>query len=124
MTLATVKEAATTLETKLKELGRPVLRDPGQRVDPPALILGPPGLGWSGYCGPAPTTARFSVWIVVPADGHALERLWELVPQVAAKVEELVDATLADVERAAQPATFPSGGVELPAYEVQVDYAL
>jgi hypothetical protein len=123
--VTTVKHAAEVLEAALKQI--PDLRghrDLGARVDPPAFIVGPPELGWSGYGGPEPTSARFVVWVVVSADDLALERLWELVPAVVAKVEELDDVTLADVDRPATPGTFPSGGSELPAYQVQVDYAL
>lgn len=124
--MTTVREAAEALETALRTVpGVRVYRDPGANIDPPAAIVGPPALGWRGFCGSAPVSARFSIWLTSPADDRTLERLWELVPAVAAVLDQVENATLADLELQATPGQFPtSGGVTLPAYEIQVDVSL
>lgn len=116
-----VKAAAETLEAALKALGMPVKRDPGARLnpDPASIVLGPPALTFEALC-PEPSDARFLVYVVVGADEYALERLWALVPKVAAACDGVQDAAV----RRADPGTYPSGGVELPSYAIQVDYAL
>lgn len=124
--MMTVRQAAEALETALKAVeGIRVYRDPGATIDSPAAIVGPPALGWRGFCGSQPTSARFSIWLTSPADDRTLDRLWDLVPAVAAALEQVDEATLADLELQATPSQFPtSGGVTLPAYEIQVDVSL
>lgn len=99
--------------------GRPHT-DPGAAVDPPALVIGPPQATWSGY-GAGPNMARFLVHVIVPADERALERLLDLVPQVATALEASdVDITVTQ----ADPARWPAGGIDLPAYEITTEVAL
>lgn len=119
----TVQEAATQLNAALTALatdqGLRHYPDPGAVIDPPGTVLGPPALTWEGYCD-GPTSARFLVYVVVPVDERALERLWALVPQVANAVQEQVsDATVTR----ADPGTF-TGTVDLPCYEIQIDVSL
>lgn len=115
-----VKAAAEALEFALKTaVNLRVHRDLGANVDPPALVLGPPALTWEGVC-LEPTEARFLVYVVVRADEYALERLWALVPQVSEALDGVTDAAV----RRADPGSYPSAGVDLPAYSIQVDYAL
>lgn len=121
--MGTIKIAAVELEEALKGLGVPVRRDPGGPVDGPTIVVGPPSLSWEAYCA-TPTSARFTVFVIVPADELAQERLWELVPRVGTHVEQVPDAVVSPVEEAAQPTTFRSSGVELPAYQIQVDVPL
>jgi hypothetical protein len=120
-----VKAAAEALEAALRTVdGLRVFRDPGATVDPPAAILGAPALGWRAFC-PAPTSARFTVFVVVAANERAMEQLWDLVPVVAAAVEEQVqEASVRDGDAAALPTTFPTGGSNLPAYAIEIDYEL
>ncbi|HEX7038678.1 MAG TPA: hypothetical protein VF202_01035 [Trueperaceae bacterium] len=117
-----VKTAAQGVETALRG-AVPKLRvhtDLGATVDPPAAVVGPPQLTWTGY-GRGPNLARFLVYVIVAADDRALERLWDLVPQVAAALE----ASEADITvTQANPARWPAGGVDLPAYEITTEVAL
>jgi hypothetical protein len=118
--MSAIADAAAALAEALK--GVPDLRvytDPGATVDPPAAIVGPPQLSWEGVC-EDPTSARFLVWVVVPADDRAVERLWELVPLAAAALQTVTDATVT----VALPGRWPGGGSDLPAYEITTEVAL
>lgn len=118
--MATVEEAALALEAALKTVpGIRVYTDPGATVDPPAALLGPPQLTWSDP-GPEPTSGRFVVVLMVAADERAMSRLWGLVPQVVAAVENTDDA----VVKAANPGVWASGGQQLPCYEIQIEMSL
>lgn len=121
-----VKEAAEALEVALGTVeGLRVHRDVSSGIDPPCAVIGPPEIGWSGFCPDmAPTSARFTVHLVVRSNERTMERLWELVPAVALAIEQADDMSMALLERAAVPGTFPSGGAELPAYELSVDAVL
>ncbi|MFI6759365.1 hypothetical protein ACIBF5_09515 [Micromonospora sp. NPDC050417] len=92
--------------------------DPGESVRPPATVLGPPALTWESLSA-SPTSARWLVYIVVPAEERALDRLWELVPLVAAAIDQLPDAVVIR----ADPGAFLSGA-ELPCYELTIEVAL
>lgn len=119
--MSAVSEAAEALEAALATVpGLRGYRDPGAVIDPPAWVLGPPVLSFEAYC-VEPTTARFLVWLVVKADDRALERLWDLVPAVAAAVDEHAESASVS---SAEPATYPTSGAELPAYTISVDYSL
>ena len=84
-------------------------------VDPPATVLVPPRLEWLARGG-EPTEAVFGVPLIVPADDRAASRLITLLPRVIAAIEGLDDA----VVRNADAGTF----LDLPAYLIQVEYAL
>lgn len=124
--MTTPAEAAQLLETALRTVdGLRVYRDRGAAVDPPAAIVGLPQLGWQGYCGSAPTHARFRIDLVVAADERAHERLWRLIPLVAEAVEAVASATLAPFEFPASPVMFTTAQqTQLPGYEITVDVAL
>lgn len=116
--MTTVPEAVDALKTALKTVeGIKVYTDPAETVDPPAALVGPPRLDWEGY-GPV-AAATFPVFVIVPLDDRALQRLWELVPAVQAALET-TDATA----RTASPIVFNSGGQDLPAYEITTEYPL
>lgn len=118
--MSAVKIAAEALQTAAKGVaGVRVHTDLGAAVDPPATIVGPPALTWEGAC-VEPTEAQFPVWVVEAADERAMERLWERVPLVSEALDGAEDATV----RRADPGTYPTGGVELPAYVITVDVAL
>jgi hypothetical protein len=116
-----VKAAAVALEAAVATVdGLRVFRDPGAAVDGPTAILGAPALTWEVVCR-EPTSARWTVFVVVPNNERAVEMLWDLVPAVVGAVEEHT----AGVVTRADPGSFPPGdeGV-LPAYLVQVDIPL
>lgn len=94
----------------------------GENITPPAFVLGPPSLLFEGYCADPllPTSATFTVWVVVDANAWSMERLWDLVPIAGAAVESVPDA---GVERA-DPATYPLGDLDLPAYTLTVPVTL
>lgn len=120
-----VKAASAELVTALKTVvydGYPlsVYTDLGANVNPPAVVLGVPILEFASGC-PEPTDARFRVFVVVKADDHAPERLWELVPLVSTAIYEQSSGV---VVTPATPMPFQSGNVDLPAYEVPAEFAL
>lgn len=117
----TVKEAAEALQAALKTVpGTRVYTDPSAMVDPPGLVIGPPRLQWQTMC-TGPTEAVFTVYVVTALNDRTLERLWELVPQVA----DAVDNNMYDaVVLRADPGVFPAGGPDLPAYEMTIEISL
>jgi hypothetical protein len=119
--VSTIEQAANALRAAAATVeGLRVHPDVGPGVDPPAVVVGVPALEWEALC-PGPTSAQFPVWVVVPNDlARADTRLYELVPLVAAALDEVPDATVVR----ADPGTYPSSGVDLPAYQITVDVAL
>lgn len=99
--------------------GLSVYTDPGVSADPPAVLIGPPSLTWDGYVS-APTDARYELILMVAADERANERLWDLLPQVAAAVDTVQDA----VVRSAEPGAWTTGTTELPCYRITVETSL
>lgn len=94
--------------------------DPGGTLAAlPALVIGPPRLVWQTGC-VEPTEARYLVWVVVDADERAIERLWDLVVEAGHAIDAYSDAVVIQ----ADPAVFPSGTAQLPAYELQVEVPL
>src|SRR5690554_4087162 len=124
--MTTVPEAVDAIATALRQVdGLRVHTDPSATIRPPAVVIGPPALGWRGYCPDmVPTHARFTLHLVLPANSRTLELAWELVPQVADAVETVPDVVVAPMEHAAQPGTWPTGTGDLPAYAIDVDVAL
>lgn len=121
-----VADAALAVHAALKTV--PGLRahtDMGAPVDPPASIVGPPALTWSGH-GDGPNLARFVVYVVMAADERALETLWELVPAVVAALENYpgADITVRPGEDQAVPGRWPAGAADLPAYEITCEVTL
>lgn len=108
-----LREALETVD------GVRVYTDPGAVLDPPAIVIGPPRLDWETGS-PEPTTARLLVIVAVTADDRALPRLWALVPQVAAAIEDVVDA----VVLSASPGSWMAGGADLPCYEITTEVSL
>jgi len=105
-------DVAGLLEELLRGAGLRVSSDVADSLSPPVVVVGPARMTWAGY-GRAPQLV-YPLFVVVPADGRIVERLYELVPQVVAAVEGGdVDARVTE----ARPTT--SDG--LPAYEVLVE---
>lgn len=118
--MSAVADAAIALETALGTVtGDQTYRDPGANIVPPATILGPPALNWEGGC-VGPTSARFLVYAVVPSAEDSVERLWDLVVDVAAAIDEQTSAVVV----LANPAVYMSGTTPLPCYEIQVEAPL
>ncbi|MHA6626886.1 hypothetical protein ACU61A_15735 [Pseudonocardia sichuanensis] len=116
--MSAVAEAAAALEAALKTVeGLRVYTDPAATVNPPGVVVVPPTLTWGGYRD-GPTDALFVVAVVVRPDARAVERLWELVPRVAAALDELPDVAV----RQAEPGTW--GSSNLPAYLIETGVAL
>lgn len=119
-----VKDAAEQLAAALKlvpGIGTFVYTDPGAEVQRPGLVIGPPSLRFENQDGPVPTNARFTVFAVVDADEYAVEKLWLLVPQVVAAIEEHTAGCLAGE---ATPSSYPVGSSDMPAYAIPVDFPL
>lgn len=118
--MSVVADAAKALGAALAVLdGVRVYVDPAAAVDPPAVAVGPPALTFETFS-EDPTNATFVVFVVVPLDERALERLWELVPAARAAITSGTPAACGT----ASPSVFNSGGRDLPAYELTVDYPL
>ncbi|MFI6160390.1 hypothetical protein ACIA59_10620 [Micromonospora haikouensis] len=116
-----IEQAEKVLRDALRAVdGARLHPDVGAGVSPPALVVGVPSLTWEGMCA-GPTSARWLVYVVVPADNaRAAGRLMELVLRVAAALDAVDDAVVVR----ADPGTYPASGGDLPAYEIQVDMAL
>jgi len=118
--MGTIRDRAEALSEALSTVdGARVYTDPAATIDPPGIVLGPPALFWESGC-LQPTSARFLVYVVETNDDRAIERLWDLVPQVSAVVDLLPSAAVIT----ANPGTYTSGGTELPAYLIQVEVNL
>jgi hypothetical protein len=118
--MSAITDAAEDLLAAMEAVeGVRLYRDPGATVDPPGIVLGPPTMRWESSC-LAPSSARFIVYVTERADERALERLWDLVPTVAEALDQLSKAAVLQ----AAPGTFTSGGVDLPAYLIEVEVSL
>jgi hypothetical protein len=91
----------------------------GASIDPPAFVVGPPALTWES---PSvdPTSARFLVYVMVPADERALPRLWGFVEQIVAVIDAVTNAVVVR----ADPGRFAAGITDLPSYEITVEMSL
>jgi hypothetical protein len=104
------------LESALKAVPNiRVYTSPGAVVDPPGVLVGPPALTWEAFSSD-PTQATFVVYAITRADDRALERLWDLVPLVAAAVDTVPDAATTQAN--------PSAFNDLPCYEITVEVSL
>lgn len=118
--MSALGDLSGALVTALRTVpGLRVAQDVGEVVDPPAAILGPPLLAWNGYCD-GPTSATFTVNVVVTFDERAMERLFAFLPLVAVAVDSVPDA----VVTAAAPGTYRIGNADLPCYAVTVECAV
>jgi len=117
-----VTTAADELEAAVGRVeGVRLYRDPaGAVASPPAVMVGPPRLTWESVCS-EPTEATFVVYVLAAMNERAVAQLWELVPAVAAAIDEHVRAASV-IE--ANPGVFNAGGRELPSYEITVEVAL
>lgn len=117
-----VESAANALAEALRGVeGIRVYTDPGARVDPPGVVIGPPTLHWEGPC-LAPTRATFRISVVVKANDRAMQTLWGLVPAVGAALDNINTPSVAVIR--AEPGVYPSGGTDLPAYQITAEVEL
>lgn len=91
----------------------------GAAIDPPAFVVGPPALTYEAYDAD-PTSARFLIYVMVPADDRALPRLWGFVEQLAAAINTVTSAVVVR----ADPGRFAAGTADLPSYEILVEVSL
>lgn len=118
--MSVVTQAAENLEAALKTVpDLRVYRDLSATVDPPAAVVGVPRLTWEKYCD-GPSSATFLIYVFVPFDDRAVERLWELAIDAANAIDTVRQAVVTE----ASPGVFKSGGVDLPVYELTTEYAL
>jgi hypothetical protein len=114
-------EAAEALYAALAAVDEVRLhRGIGAVINPPATALGPPEIEWTAYSA-EPTGATFQVALIVAKAPDAMDELFRLLPGVVEALHGVADAA---VRSPAKPGTWPSGGVDLPAYLIDVDYAL
>lgn len=115
-----VKTAAQALLDGLGSIaGFRAYADLGAVLEPPAAVLGPPALTWSTPSD-EPTGATFLIYVCVESGERSLEQLWDLVPVVAAALDDVRDV---DVIRA-DPGSYTNAGVDLPAYVITVEMEL
>lgn len=94
-------------------------RGTGVRLDPPASVVGPPRLT-RNTMSVDPTEAVFQVAVVVAWSEYTLAELLRLEPLVSAAVHEHTQASVGD----STPGTWNAGGVDLPAYLIEVLFPL
>jgi hypothetical protein len=95
------------------------LRRPGVAGETPLAYVQPPTLSWDGF-EIDPTEAVFEVILAVAADEKAIERLFDLLPQVTNALDQAEDA----VVKSAEPGVWRAGASELPAYFIRVEVAI
>lgn len=118
--MTTVKEAAEQLAAAATTVADVrVYTDPSDMLDPPAVVVGPPGLLFEGPTS-EPTSATFPVYVVEKLAARALEKLWQLVPEVSDALDQLDDVAVVR----ADPGVFRSGTTDLPCYEITAEVSL
>lgn len=118
--MSVIADAVAALEAAAKTVaGVEASTDLGANLNPPTVMIGPPQLTWDGYQ-VEPTEATFSVFVIVEFGEYAIEKLYKLVPQVAAALDANTDGSVIS----AAPAVFQSGGHDYPAYEISVEVPL
>lgn len=119
--MTAVSEAVDALYAALATVdGVRPYRGTGVRMDPPATIVGPPRLSRGRFNTADPTEATFQVAVVVAWGEHAGDELMRLEQLVAAALYEHTGAAVGD----STPGTWNAGGVDLPAYLIDVSYPL
>jgi hypothetical protein len=119
--MGTVSEAVDVLYEALATVdGVRPYRGTGVRLDPPASIVGPPRLSRGRYNTADPTEAVFQVAVVAAWSERAGDELMRLEPLVAAAIYEHTGAAVGD----STPGTWNAGGVDLPAYLIDVVFPL
>lgn len=92
----------------------------GDDVDPPAVMVSLPRVTFDGRIAEA-TGATFTIPLFARREGDVSDDLARWLPDVVATIDGLNDQVTVT---AAAPGTWPAGGVELPAYLLEVEVAL
>lgn len=118
--MITVDAAADELTAALKAIDgyRGYALGDGQ-IDPPAWVVGPPLLDFEAF-GPEPTQATFTVFVVVPFDDRAPERMYRAIAPFTEAIDGVTDA----VVRNASPGIYVAGAQELPCYSISVEFSI
>lgn len=119
MTIASTADELTAALRTVVAPGFEVYPDIGPAVSPPGAVLGAPTLQWETP-GVEPTSARWSVFLIVPAGDRASRELWDLIPPVTAALDQVADVAV----MTASPSSYPTSGGDLPAYEIQIEVSL
>lgn len=121
--MSTVAEATAALTAALKAIDsthRLMVQEPGATIQPPSLVVSAlPSLTWEAYC-VEPTSATYLVWLIVPLDERAPERLRTLLGPVVEALHSVPDASVTR----ADGMPYLANGSELPSYELTVQVAL
>jgi hypothetical protein len=101
--------------------GLRVYTELGDSVDPPAVMVSLPRVRFGGGEPGEPTEGTFVIPLFVSQMGDVSDQLARWLPIVAKTLEES-GAVITDT---ADPGTWPAGGgLELPAYLIEVEVAL
>jgi hypothetical protein len=115
--MTAVSEARDALSGALSAVpGLRVVMDPGATIQPPAAVVSLPDLRWEAMC-TDPTGATFSIAVVVKLDDRSVDRLQELVLQVAEALDSVPEA----VVLTARTGTWND---QLPAYLIETEVSL
>lgn len=116
--------ATTALEALYVALegidGLRVVRGVGLQVDPPAVVIPPPNLTWSGL-GNDPTDATFSVGLLVANNDRITDELLRWYPLVVAALQTVDNTVVTTAVLGSWPA---GGGTDLPAYLINTEVGL
>ncbi len=118
--MTAVADAAGRLAEALKAVKGLRMFKLGAAVDRAGVIVGMPRLSYESYSPGTVTGATFPVFLIVPLDERAPERLWEFAEPVAEALESVYGATVGT----ADPGLYLSGGNELPSYTFTVEMSL
>jgi len=92
--------------------------DLAPNLHPPSVVVGPPTMTPQTTAADAgPMRHRLTVYVVVAEDEGAYRALLELAQLVVRALDEPTGIRITEW----RPTTFPAGGVELPAYAIDIE---
>jgi hypothetical protein len=116
-----IQRARTALARALDDIeGLAVYTRLGDVVDPPAVMVSLPRVGFNGPPG-VPTHATFTLPVFARMEGDTSDELAYWMPIVVGVLEKTLGIP---VPSDAVPGTWPAGGVDLPAYLIEAEVAL
>lgn len=118
----TIQQARAGLAKALREVpGLRVYTQLGEDVDPPAVMVSLPRVTFEGRYAGEPTGATFTIPVFARMEEDTSNNLARWLTVVAEVLDGLNDQVSLGP---AEPGTWPAGGIELPAYLLQVEVAL
>lgn len=103
-----------------------VYREAGTEIDPPAVAIGLPRVEYNAGNSSEPSDATFVIGLIGTAT-----RIPNLNDEMMGLLPVIMDALLTDIRLAGRiepgiisPGTWPNGGVDLPAYLIEIGVAL